>query len=81
MRSEILRLLVNTLTANYEFSRSKREKLELPIQIKLTKKRLTFYDILFAFFVSKLNLQCCEKNIGLIGQAFLKLLTPKYVFI
>ena len=29
---------LNTLTANYEYSRSNRENLPLPIQIKLSKK-------------------------------------------
>ena len=38
IRSEILGLLVNTLIANYEYSRSNRENLALPIQIKLSKK-------------------------------------------
>ena len=38
IRSEILGLLVKTLTANYEYSRSNRENLPLPIQIKLSKK-------------------------------------------
>ena len=37
-RSEISGLLVNTLTANYDYSRSNRENLPLPIQIKLSKK-------------------------------------------
>ena len=37
-RSEILGLLVNTFTANYEYSCSNRENLRLPIQIKLSKK-------------------------------------------
>ena len=36
--SEILGLLDNTLTANYEYSRSNRENLQFPIQIKLSKK-------------------------------------------
>ena len=36
--SEISGLLVNTLTANYEYSGSNRENLALPIQIKLSKK-------------------------------------------
>ena len=36
--SEILGLLHNTLTANYEYSRSNRENLQFPIQIKLSKK-------------------------------------------
>ena len=38
MISEILGLLHNTLTANYEYSRSNRENLQFPIQIKLSKK-------------------------------------------
>ena len=38
IRSEILGLLVNTLTANYEYSRSNRENLPLPIQMKVLKK-------------------------------------------
>ena len=38
IKSEISGLLVNTLTGNYEYSRSNRENLPLPIQIKLSKK-------------------------------------------
>ena len=38
IRAEILGLLVNTLTANYKYSRSNRENLPAPIQIKLSKK-------------------------------------------
>ena len=36
--------VINTLTANYEYSRSNRENLPLPIQIKLSKK-LHFFCI------------------------------------
>ena len=36
--SEILGLLSNTLSANYEYSGSNRESLPLPIHIKLSKK-------------------------------------------
>ena len=42
VRSEILGLLVNTLTANYEYSRSNRENLALPIQMKVSKKPYAF---------------------------------------
>ena len=38
MISEILGLLDNTLAANYGYSRSNKENLPLPIQIKLSKK-------------------------------------------
>ena len=47
MRSEILRLLVNTLTANYEYSHSNRENIPLPILIKLSKKPQLFSGIFF----------------------------------
>ena len=33
VRSEIFGLLVNTLTSNYEYSRSNRENLPVPIQM------------------------------------------------
>ena len=38
IRSQILGLLGNTLSVNYEYSGSNREKLPLPIHIKLSKK-------------------------------------------
>ena len=37
IRSEILGLLVNTLTANYEYFRSNQENFPLPIQLKLSE--------------------------------------------
>ena len=48
--SEILGMLVNTLTANYEYSRSNRENLVSQIEIKLSKKPLKFYAVLFFNF-------------------------------
>ena len=35
-------LAISTLTANYEYSRSNRENLPLPIQIKLSKNHKLF---------------------------------------
>ena len=61
-RSEILGLLVNTLTADYEYSRGNRENLPLQIQIKLSKKPLIFCGIFFAFLEPTLNFQCSEKK-------------------
>ena len=52
IRSEILGLLVNTLSGKYEYLRSNREKLALPIQINLSQKPWTFSDMFFAFLVS-----------------------------
>ena len=68
---------LNTLTANYEHSRSNRENLPLPIQIQLSEKTIFFCSVFFAFLGSTLNLQCFKMS--LIGQVFLKLLTPKDV--
>ena len=62
IRSEILGLLVNTLTANYEYYRSNSENLTLPTQIKLSIKREIFCGIFFAVLESTLNFQCSEKN-------------------
>ena len=62
MRSEILRLLDNTFTGNYEYGRSNEEKLPLPIQIKLSKKLQTFCHLFFAFFLSTWNFQYSEKK-------------------
>ena len=52
----------NTLTANYECSRSNRENLPLPIQIKLSKKPSTFCGTFFAVLEFPLNCQCSEKK-------------------
>ena len=81
IRSEILGLLVNMLTAHYDHSRSNREYLPLQIHTKFPKKPRYFWSILFQFLKSSLNLQCSETKICFIGQIFRKLLTPKYVLI
>ena len=62
IQSGILGLLINTLTANYQLSRSNRDDLPLPIQSKLPKKRKSFRCIFFDFLVSTGNLQCSEKK-------------------
>ena len=81
IRFQILGLLGNTLTANYKYSRSNRENLPLQIQTKLSEKTRCFCGIFFQFLQSTLNFQYSEKNMSLIGQIFLKLLTPKHVLI
>ena len=58
---EISGLLVNTLTANYEYFPSNRENLPLPIQTKLSKNACTFWVVIIiiifiiTFLVSTLN--------------------------
>ena len=39
-----------------------------------------FFLLFLAFLESTLSFKCSEKNISLIAQVFLKLLSPKYVF-
>ena len=80
LRSEILRLLVNTLTANYEYCRNNTDNLPLPVQMQLSGKLKIFSQFFIAFFESTLNFEHFEKKISLIAQVFLKLYTPKDVF-
>ena len=50
------------LTANCEYSRSKRDNLSLLIQMQLTKKLETFCCKFIAFLQSTLNFEYFEKN-------------------
>ena len=54
--------LFNTLTANYEYSRSDRENLPLPIQLQLSEKLKTFSQFFIAFLESTLNFEHFEKK-------------------
>ena len=81
IRSEILGLLDNTLTANYEYSHINRENLLLPNQAQLSQTPSIFCGIVFAFLKLELNFQCFEKKISLIAQVFLTLLTLRDVLV
>ena len=50
MRSEILGLISDTLTANDELSRSTRDNLPLPVQRKLPKKNENLLAAFSLFF-------------------------------
>ena len=50
IRTVILGLLVNILTGSYEYSRSNRENLQLPIEIKLSKKPCPFCIFFLPFW-------------------------------
>ena len=50
------------LTADYEYSRSIRENLPLPIQMQLSNKPKTFCCNFIAFFESALNFGHFEKK-------------------
>ena len=73
-------MLVNTLTANYEYSRSNTENLPLPVKMQLSEKLKIFSGFFIAFFETTLTFEHFEKKMSLIAQVFLKLLTPKDVF-
>ena len=50
VRSEILRLLVNTLTSNHKYSFDKMEKFRQHVPMKLSQKPKPFSEFLIAFF-------------------------------
>ena len=77
MRSDILGLVVNTLTANYEYSLSNRENFPIPIRINLSKIPFTTTVNLLKFLEFAWNFKCSEKKVSLIGEVFPKLLTLK----
>ena len=58
----MLGLFDNTLTANYQYFRSNRENLHLPIEIKLTEKPSKFFGSFFPFSGSKLSFPSSEKK-------------------
>ena len=52
---------LNTLTANYEYSRSNRENVPLQIQMQLSEKPKIFCCIFIPFLESTLNFKHSEK--------------------
>ena len=49
VKSEILGLLVNTLTANYEYSRSNTDNLPLACEMELSEKLKRFFAFSWHF--------------------------------
>ena len=62
MRSEILGLLVNALTANFEDSRNKTDNLSLPVQMPLSGKLKRFSLFFIEFFEPASNFEYFEKK-------------------
>ena len=58
----ILKLFVNTLTADDKYSLIKRGNLTQPIQILLSQKEKTFSPFLSSFFKSTLNFEHFQKK-------------------
>ena len=62
VRSQILGLLVDILTANYKYSCSNIENLPLAFQMILSEKLKQFFPFLVALSESGLNFQHFEKK-------------------
>ena len=54
--------MFNTLTANYEYSRSHTDDLPLPVQMQLSGKLKIFSQFFIGFFESTLNFEHFEKK-------------------
>ena len=59
---KILRLFVNTLTADDKYSLINRDNLTQPIQILLSQKQKTFSQFLSSFLKSTLNFEHFQKK-------------------
>ena len=79
MTCKVLRLFVNTLTADDKYSLLSRDNSMQTIQMHLSEKQKTFPGYLCAFFKSKSNLEYFQKKMILIAYVFPKLKTPKNV--
>ena len=59
---EILRVFVNTLTADDKYPVEDCENLQLPIQMQLSEKRTTFPQFFVPFLESTQNFKCFERK-------------------
>ena len=57
----------NTLTANYEYSRSNTDTLQLPEQMQLSEKLKSLSRIFFPFFQRALNFGRYERKMSLLA--------------
>ena len=76
---KILRLFVNTLTADDMYSLLNRDKLTQPIHMSLSQKRKTFSSIFFAFLKPILTFEHFQRKMNLIVDEFPKSRTRKNV--
>ena len=67
LKSEILGLFVNTLTADDKYSRHNWEKFPQPFQMQLSKKPKTFYENFIAFLISTQHFENFEKKMSFIA--------------
>ena len=62
VRSKILGLFVNTLTAEYTYSRRKMQTFTQQLQMPLSLKQKTFFGFFFAFLKSAWNGEHFQKK-------------------
>ena len=77
VRSKILGLFVNTLTAEYTYSGRNMQNLTQQVQTLLSLKQKTFSGFFIAFLKSTWNGEHFQKKESLLAKVFPKLLTPK----
>ena len=73
----VLRLFVNTLTADEKYSLISRDNSIQTIQMHLSQKQNLFSQFFSAFFDSALNLEHFQKHLTLIAYVFPNLPTAK----
>ena len=73
----MLRLFVNTLTADDNYSLLNKDNFTQPIQILVSQKRKTFSELFSTFLKSTLNFEHFLKKMTLIADVFPKLRIPK----
>ena len=79
MTCKVLRLFVNKLTADDKYSFLSRDNLMLPIQMDLSQKQKTFFELLCAFFKSTSKFEHFHQKMTLIAYVFAKLRISKDV--
>ena len=76
---QILRVFVNSLTADDNYSLLNRDNLRQPIQMQLYQKQTLFLKLFPPFLKSRVNLKHFQKMITIIADVVPKLWTPKNV--
>ena len=79
MTCKILKLFLNTLTADDKYSLLNRGNLTQQIQMLLSQKQGNFYELCFAFFKSTSNFENFQKKMTVIAYVFLNIRTRKEV--
>ena len=64
VRSELLGQIVNTLTADYKYSRQNRENLSQQVPMQTSLKLKTCFRLFIEFLKSTLNFEYLEKKVS-----------------